>query len=51
MHGINQDEFMPIKSNINKYFDKYEGYISAHDYQRADDTELKNLADYIRKFS
>jgi diadenosine tetraphosphate (Ap4A) HIT family hydrolase len=41
MHGTkNMAEWKPLKSNIDKYFDKYEGYISSHDYKRADDIEL-----------
>ncbi len=35
MHGTeNLKEWKPIKSNVDKYFDKYEGYISSHDYKR-----------------
>lgn len=50
MHGTeNVKEWKPIKSNVDKYFEKYEGYISSHDYKRADDTKLKELAEKIRE--
>jgi diadenosine tetraphosphate (Ap4A) HIT family hydrolase len=45
MHGTrNMSEWRPIKANIDKYFEKYEGYISSHDYKRADDVELEKLS-------
>ncbi len=41
MHGTkNMAEWKPINSNIEKYFDKYEGYISSHDYKRETDEKL-----------
>ena len=50
VHGTkDMKEWRPIESNINKYFEKYEGYISSHDYERADDSELKKLAEKIRR--
>jgi len=49
MHGTgNMKEWKPMKSNVDKYFEKYEGYISSHDYKRADDSELAKLAKKIR---
>ena len=49
MHGTgNLEEWKPIKSKINKYFDKYEGYVSSHDCKRADDTKLAELAAKIK---
>ncbi len=49
MHGTgNMAEWKPLKSNVDKYFDTYEGYISSHDYQRADDEQLAELAKKIR---
>jgi len=52
MHGTgDMKEWKPIKSNLNKYFDQYEGYISSHDYQRADDSKLAELAKKIRSNS
>jgi len=50
MHGTaNMKEWKEIKSNINKYFKKYEGYISSHDSKRADDKELEKLAEKIKE--
>ncbi len=44
MHGTKSDTWMQRKSNVDKYFDAYEGYISSHDYKRADDEGLSRLA-------
>ena len=49
MHGTKMKEWKPLKSNVDKYFEKYEGYISSHDYKRADDNKLKKLAEKIRR--
>jgi histidine triad (HIT) family protein len=49
MHGTKMSEWKPLKSNVDKYFEKYEGYISSHDYKRADDEKLSELAKKIRK--
>lgn len=49
MHGTKLAEWKPIKSNVDKYFEKYEGYISSHDHKRADDVELAKLAKKIRE--
>ena len=49
MHGTGRDsEFKPIASSLDKYFDRYEGYISSHDYKREDDNVLADLASKIR---
>ncbi|MDQ7733121.1 HIT family protein [Halomonas sp. SpR1] len=49
MHGTGRgSEFKPIASNVDKYFDHYEGYISSHDYKREVDDALANLAANIR---
>jgi|TARA_Y100000034_G_scaffold53579_1_gene65747 diadenosine tetraphosphate (Ap4A) HIT family hydrolase len=49
MHGTgNNSEFKLIEANINKFFDRYEGYLSSHDFERADDNELSQLAAHIR---
>ena len=48
MHGTKMKEWRPIESKINKYFEKYEGYISSHDYKRADDEKLSELANKIK---
>lgn len=50
MHGTAEmEEWQNVKSNVDKYFEKYEGYISSHDYKRADDKELAELAKKIRE--
>ncbi|MBS3156839.1 HIT family protein [Candidatus Woesearchaeota archaeon] len=50
MHGtVDMKEWKPLKSNVDKYFKKYEGYISSHDYKREDDKKLAKLAEKIRK--
>ena len=41
-------EWKKIESKIDKYFDQYEGYISSHDHERADDAKLAELAKKIR---
>ncbi|GHC21289.1 HIT family protein [Aidingimonas halophila] len=49
MHGTGSgSEFKPISSSVDKYFKRYEGYISSHDYRRADDEDLAKLAACIR---
>lgn len=47
MHGTRLAKWKPIKSKVEKYFDKYEGYVSSHDYRRADDEQLRKLAKKI----
>ncbi len=51
MHGTGKlkRKWKALKSKNNKYFKKYEGYISSNDSKRADETELKKLADKIRR--
>jgi histidine triad (HIT) family protein len=48
MHGTKMKEWRPIESKVDKYFDKYEGYISSHDYKQAGDESLVKLAKKIR---
>ena len=49
MHGTgDKSDFEQIESKLNKYFYSYEGYISSHDYSKADDDELFELAKLIR---
>lgn len=49
MHGTaDMTEWKPIESSVDKYFEKYEGYISSHDYTRADDGVLAKLANKLR---
>ena len=49
MHGTKNDEWVEHKSSVDKYFEKYEGYISSHDYKRQDDDHLASLAEKIKK--
>jgi hypothetical protein len=49
MHGTKMDQWKSIHSNVDKYFEKYEGYVSSHDYKRADDSSLSSLADKIKE--
>jgi diadenosine tetraphosphate (Ap4A) HIT family hydrolase len=49
MHGTKLKEWRPIEHRIDKYFDKYEGYVSSHDSpERASDEELAALAKKLR---
>ena len=48
MPGTKMDKWEAIHSDIKKYFKKYEGYISSHDYDRADDAELAKLSKRLR---
>lgn len=50
MHGTaDMSEWKPIESKSDKYFDRYEGYISSHDAARAEEADLAALAEKIRK--
>lgn len=50
MHGTaDSEEGETISSNVDKYFEKYEGYISPHNYKKADEEELIELAKKIRE--
>jgi len=48
MHGTKVAEWTQRKSNVTKYFDEYEGYVSSHDFTRADDNVLAKLARKLR---
>lgn len=48
MHGTRQSHWKPIKSNVDKFFSNYEGYISSHDGPRVDDVTLGCLADILK---
>ncbi|MDO8241250.1 MAG: HIT family protein [Candidatus Moranbacteria bacterium] len=47
MHGTKTDEWRKHASNVEKYFETYEGYMSSHDYKRADDEKLAELTKKI----
>ena len=48
MHGTRAAAWQPRRSNVRTYFDRYEGYLSSHDHERADDECLAALARLIR---
>lgn len=48
LHGTKSDNWKKRESNIDKYFDDYEGHISSHDYKREDDAKLARIAEKIR---
>lgn len=48
MHGT-KGRWQKRSSQVDKFFEKYEGYISSHDYKRADDSKLTKIAEIIRK--
>jgi len=48
MHGTKElKEWKPIHSKQDKFFEKYEGYISSHDSERANDKNLEELTKKI----
>lgn len=49
MHGTDMDAWEERTSDINTYFEEYQGYISSHDADRANDDELERVARRIRK--
>lgn len=49
MHGTRTAEWRPLSRKVDKYFERYEGYISSHDYERADEAALAALARTIRE--
>lgn len=48
MHGTAGEDWRKRVSDIDKYFENYEGYISSHDAKQADDKELERVAKKIR---
>lgn len=49
LHGTNQEDWEPIVSNSDEYFEKYLGYIATHDSKPASQEELAKLAEFIRE--
>ncbi len=49
MHGTKSENWELHASNVDKYFEKYEGYISSHNGKRADNNVLALIAEKIRK--
>lgn len=48
LHGTKDADWKQRSSNVKKYFDYYEGYVSSHDHERADDAALAALAKKLR---
>jgi hypothetical protein len=50
MHGTgDMKEWRPFTSHVEKYFNRYEGYISSHCGPLASDEELAEMAKKIRE--
>lgn len=49
LHGDKNKSWSPIEKEIDTFFEKYEGYISTHEYKRADDVQLAALAKKMRE--
>lgn len=50
MHGTgDSSNFTHIEPTFGPFIEKYEGYLSSHDCERADDSELRHLAQSIRE--
>lgn len=50
MHGTaKMEEWKPIHFSKKEFYEKYPGYLSSHDYERADDEWLAKIAEKIRK--
>ncbi len=47
MHGTKDQEWKQRIGKPHKYFEKYEGYMSSHDYERADDANLEKIKNKI----
>lgn len=48
MHGTRDDSWRQHKSHEQKFFSVYQGYMSSHDAERADDARLATIAERIR---
>ncbi|GAB3214034.1 hypothetical protein GCM10027294_50920 [Marinactinospora endophytica] len=51
MHGTSGNsgaDWRAVESDVDLYFERYQGYLSSHDHGRADDDELTRLARRIR---
>ena len=49
MHGTRMEKWQQINSSVDKYSEKYEGYVSSHDSKRANDEYLSKLAKKIQE--
>jgi hypothetical protein len=48
MHGTKDDSWRKHKSTEKRFFTVYEGFMSSHDSDRADDSVLALIAERIR---
>jgi histidine triad (HIT) family protein len=48
LHETKSDEWKQHASHVKTFFKTYEGYMSSHDGERADDTWLKEVAEKIK---
>lgn len=48
MHGTKNEEWRQRVGGPDKFFELYEGYISSHDYKRADDEMLMQIMNKIK---
>ncbi len=48
MHGTSDESWRQHKSHEQKFFSVYEGYMSSHDADRADDAQLTAIAERIK---
>jgi histidine triad (HIT) family protein len=48
MHGTKMPQWRRLSRPSDKYFERYEGYVSSHDYRRADNADLAALARRLR---
>jgi hypothetical protein len=50
MHGTgDSSDFKPISSNVDTFFERYEGYISSHDFKGQVNHDLAGMAQQIRR--
>src|SRR3989344_2671224 len=48
MHSTKSEHWQKRSSSVDKFFKKYEGYISSHDYKEEDNEKLSKIAKMIR---
>ncbi|MCY1455952.1 hypothetical protein D9M71_731270 [compost metagenome] len=50
MHGTGDSSaFKPLASNVDKFFERYEGYISSHDFKGELNHDLAVMARHVRQ--
>lgn len=48
MHNTLKGKWRKLSGKVDKFFKRYEGYISSHDFKRSDEQHLKEIAEKIR---